>query len=149
MRLGRGDAHVVPLGLTTHVHDQLPAHVSSADDVAGRTKINKAFEAEQLEPNIVLTAIDSDVIKTYVELGLGVGVLAKMAFDEERDTNLTAIDASHLFESSVTRIGIRRGSYLRRYLYDFIELFAPHLDRNVVDATMAGHNVEFSINYRE
>ncbi len=116
--------------------------------VAGRTKINKAFEDQGLEPNIVLTAIDSDVIKTYVELGLGVGVLATMAFDEARDKGLVAIDASHLFEPSVTRIGIRRGSYLRRYLYDFIELFAPHLDRNAVDSSMAGHDVNYAVDFK-
>ncbi|MFC1750464.1 HTH-type transcriptional regulator CysB [Pseudomonadota bacterium] len=117
--------------------------------VAGRSMINKAFEAKGLEPNIVLTAIDSDVIKTYVELGLGVGVLAKMAFNPDRDTGLVSIDASHLFESSVTRIGIRRGSYLRRYLYDFIEIFAPHLNRSVVDAKMAGQDVDISVAHRD
>lgn len=104
---------------------------------AGRSKINKAFEAQGLQPNVVLTAIDSDVIKTYVELGLGIGVLAKMAFDPERDRNLRMLDASHLFEPSTTRIGIRRGAYLRGYVYTFIELFAPHLNRAVVAAAMA------------
>ncbi len=104
---------------------------------AGRSKINKAFEAKGLRPNVVLTAIDSDVIKTYVELGLGIGILAKMAFNPERDRNLEMIDASHLFEPSTTRIGIRRGAYLRGYVYAFIELFAPHLNRAVVDAAMA------------
>ena len=78
---------------------------------------------------MVLSAQDSDVIKTYVELGLGVGILAKMAFDAKRDVTLRAIDASHLFESSTTRLGIKRGAYLRRYAYDFIEAFAPHLPR--------------------
>ena len=107
--------------------------------VAGRSKINHAFEDAGLEPNVVLTAIDSDVIKTYVQLGLGVGILAKMAFNAERDTGLRAIDASHLFEESTTRIGIRRGAYLRKYLYDFIELFAPHLSRGMVEAAMMGH----------
>lgn len=104
---------------------------------AGRSKINKAFEARGLQPNVVLTAIDSDVIKTYVELGLGIGVLAKMAFDPERDRNLRMLDASHLFEPSTTRIGIRRGAYLRGYVYTFIELFASHLNRAVVAAAMA------------
>ncbi|HUL41223.1 MAG TPA: HTH-type transcriptional regulator CysB [Burkholderiales bacterium] len=104
---------------------------------AGRSKINGAFAARRLTPNVVLTAIDSDVIKHYVELGLGVGILAKMAFDPEHDKNLRAIDASHLFESSTTRIGIRRGAYLRGYVYDFIELFAPHLTRKAVAAAMS------------
>lgn len=106
--------------------------------MTGRTKINKAFEAAGLEPNVVLTAIDSDVIKTYVQLGLGVGILASMAFEPERDTQLRAIDASHLFEPSTTRIGIRKGAFLRRYIYEFIEMFAPHLSRSVVDEAMAG-----------
>lgn len=106
--------------------------------VAGRTKINKAFDQAGLEPNVVLTAIDSDVIKTYVELGLGVGVLAKMAFNPTRDTTLRAIDASHLFEPSTTRIGIRRGAFLRRYVYEFIEMFAPHLTHSVIEEAMTG-----------
>ena len=104
--------------------------------IAGRTKINKAFDEAGLEANVVLTAIDSDVIKTYVELGLGVGVLAKMAFDPVRDSNLRAIDAAHLFEPSTTRIGIRRGAFLRRYVYEFIEMFAPHLTRTVIEKAM-------------
>src|SRR3569623_350128 len=103
---------------------------------SGRSKINKAFEAHGLQPNVVLTAIDSDVIKTYVELGLGVGILAKMAYNPERDRNLVMLDAAHLFEPSTTRIGIRRGTYLRSYVYAFFELFAPHLDRRTVEAAM-------------
>jgi LysR family cys regulon transcriptional activator len=99
----------------------------------GRSQINHAFETKGLKPNVILTAIDSDVIKTYVALGLGIGILAKMAFDPERDSNLRALDASHLFESSTTRIGIPRNAYLRRYIYDFIEMFAPHLTRKTVD----------------
>jgi LysR family cys regulon transcriptional activator len=105
---------------------------------AGRSKINKAFEARGLQPNVVLTAIDSDVIKTYVELGLGIGILAKMAYDPHRDGHLVMLDAARLFEPSMTRIGIRRGTYLRGFVYAFIELFAPHLDRQAIDAAMAG-----------
>jgi len=105
---------------------------------AGRSKINNAFESRGLQPNVVLTAIDSDVIKTYVELGLGIGILAKMAYDPQRDGHLLMLDAAHLFEPSMTRIGIRRGTYLRGFTYAFIELFAPHLDSNTVDAAMAG-----------
>jgi LysR family transcriptional regulator, cys regulon transcriptional activator len=105
---------------------------------ANRSLVQKAFEAKGLQPNVVLTALDADVIKTYVELGLGVGILAKMAFDPKRDRSLRAIDASHLFESSTTRLGIKRGSYLRRYAYEFIELYAPHLPRAVVERAVVG-----------
>jgi LysR family cys regulon transcriptional activator len=105
---------------------------------AGRSLVQKAFEAKGLQPNVVLTALDSDVIKTYVELDLGVGILAKMAFDPKRDAPLRAIDASHLFESSTTRLGIKRGAYLRRYAYEFIELFAPHLPRSLVEGAVSG-----------
>jgi LysR family cys regulon transcriptional activator len=105
---------------------------------ANRSLVQKAFEARGLTPNVVLTALDADVIKTYVELGLGVGILAAMAFDPRRDAGLRAIDASHLFESSTTRLGVKRGTYLRRYAYEFIELFAPHLPRSVVERTLSG-----------
>lgn len=103
---------------------------------AGRTVVNEAFEARHLKPQVVLTAIDADVIKTYVELGLGIGLLAAIAFDPIRDTGLRAVDAGHLFAPSTTRIGIRRGSYLRGYMYSFIELFAPHLNEAAVRAAM-------------
>ena len=103
---------------------------------AGRSAINKAFEKRGLEPNIVLTALDSDVIKTYVELGLGVGILATMGFDAKRDRGLQALDAGHLFESSTTRLGVKRGAWLRGYAYDFIELFAPRLSRGLVEKTV-------------
>jgi LysR family transcriptional regulator, cys regulon transcriptional activator len=105
---------------------------------AGRSLVNKAFESRGLRPNIGLSALDADVIKTYVELGLGIGILAKMAFDPDRDRALHAIDASHLFESSTTRLGIRRGAYLRGYAYEFIELFAPHLARKSVELAVTG-----------
>ena len=102
----------------------------------GRSRINQAFADKGLTPNVVLTAIDADVIKTYVELGLGIGIVAMMAYDPKRDTHLRAMDASHLFEPSTTRIGIRKNSYLRGYTYEFIEMFAPHLTRKVVDDAM-------------
>jgi LysR family cys regulon transcriptional activator len=105
---------------------------------ANRSLVEKAFENRGLQPNVVLTALDSDVIKTYVELGLGIGILAKMAFDPKRDATLRAIDASHLFESSTTRLGIKRNAYLRRYAYEFIELFAPHLPRSTVERAVIG-----------
>src|SRR3982751_3647800 len=105
---------------------------------ANRSLVQKAFENRGLTPHVVLSAQDSDVIKTYVELGLGVGILAKMAFDEKRDRELRAIDAGHLFESSTTRLGIKRNAYLRRYAYEFIELFAPHLPRASVEREVMG-----------
>lgn len=103
---------------------------------SGRGKINAAFDAENIKPNIALTAIDADVIKTYVELGLGIGILAKMAFIPERDEHLSMLDAGHLFKPSTTRIAIRKNEYLRGYTYDFIELFAAHLNREVVAKAM-------------
>jgi LysR family cys regulon transcriptional activator len=103
---------------------------------AGRSLINRTFESRGLAPQVVLTALDSDVIKTYVELGLGIGIMAKMAFDPKRDRTLRALDAAHLFPSSTTRLGIRRGAYLRRYAYEFIELFAPQLSRDLVERTV-------------
>jgi LysR family cys regulon transcriptional activator len=107
---------------------------------ANRSLVQKAFETRGLKPHVVLSAQDSDVIKTYVELGLGVGILAKMAFDAKRDLTLRAMDASHLFESSTTRLGIKRGSYLRRYAYDFIEMFAPQLARATVERAVRGES---------
>ncbi len=103
---------------------------------ANRSVVNRAFEQRGLAPQVVLTAFDADVIKTYVELGLGVGIMAAMAFDAKRDRELRSIDAAHLFPSSTTRLGIKRGAYLRRYAYDFIELFAPNLTRDLVEKTV-------------
>ena len=103
---------------------------------ANRSMVNRAFEQRGLKLQVVLTAFDADVIKTYVELGLGIGIMAKMAFDAKRDRQLRAIDASHLFPSSTTRLGIKRGAYLRRYAYDFIELFAPNLSPELVEKTV-------------
>jgi LysR family cys regulon transcriptional activator len=111
----------------------------------GRAKVNKAFELRKLSPNVVFTALDADVIKTYVEFGLGIGIIATMAFDPKRDTHLRALDASHLFESSTTRIGLRRGAYLRRYVYDFIGMFAPHLKRETIEAAMKGEGTEYEL----
>lgn len=107
--------------------------------------VRRAFEARQLTPDVALTAIDADVIKTYVELGLGVGILAKMAFDPARDFGLRLIDASHLFEPGTTRIGLRRNAFLRGYVFDFIELFAPQLTRRIVERTMQGTGTDYEL----
>jgi LysR family cys regulon transcriptional activator len=107
--------------------------------------IRKAFDARNIRTNVALTAVDADVIKAYIELGLGVGILAKMAYDPARDTGLRLIDAAHLFEPSTTRIAVRRNAYLRRYVYDFIEMFAPHLSRTVVEKTMRGPGTDYEL----
>jgi len=104
----------------------------------GRSKLDDAFGEKGLTPQIVFTAADTDVIKTYVRLGLGVGIVASMSI-EESDDDLVAIDASHLFEASVTKVGIRKGTFMRAYMYKFIEKFAPHLNRELVEHAMA-HN---------
>ncbi|GAB4291484.1 MAG: HTH-type transcriptional regulator CysB [Methylophaga sp.] len=98
----------------------------------GRAQQDQSFIERGLHPNVVFTATDADVIKTYVALELGIGIIASMAFDEHKDAPLRAIDASHLFKPSTTHMGIRKGSYLRGYMYAFIEFFAPHLDRDTV-----------------
>ena len=98
----------------------------------GRSQLDRAFDEAGLRPQVVFTAADSDVIKTYVRTGMGAGIMASMAYDAEQDADLVSIDASHLFEYATTRIGFRRGIFLRNYMYDFIELFAPHLTRYVV-----------------
>jgi LysR family cys regulon transcriptional activator len=106
----------------------------------GRTAINAAFAARELTPNVVLTALDADVIKTYVELGMGVGIVAQMAYDPDKDTAFDRLDASHLFAASTTRLALRRGVFLRGYAYAFIALFAPRYGRRAVDAALAGES---------
>lgn len=108
----------------------------------GRAHIDDAFRKAGMQPDIVLTAMDADVIKTYVELGLGVGIVASIAFDEDRDRTLRAVDARHLFEVNLTRLAVRRGSWLRGFVYDFIESFAPTLTRSLVERALAGEPVE-------
>ncbi len=103
----------------------------------GRSQLDAAFASAGLKARVVLTAVDADVIKTYVRLGLGVGIVATLAFDPQNDVGLTALNADHLFDYSVTKIGFRRGTYLRSYMYDFIQLFAPHLTRELIDEAAA------------
>lgn len=98
----------------------------------GRSQLDNAFHERGLTPKVVFTAVDADVIKTYVRLGLGIGIVASLAYDPKTDAGLKALDASHLFEYSVTKIGFGRGSFLRAYMLDFISLFAPHLGREVI-----------------
>ena len=103
---------------------------------AGRTLVSETFENAKLEPNIVFTALDSDVIKTYVELGLGIGLVAKMAYDPQKDTALRMVDLGHLFPASTTWVGLRRNAFLRSYVYRFLEELAPHLDSESVKTAL-------------
>ena len=106
--------------------------------VAGRRRLDSLFERQGLAPRIVLDALDADVIKTYVGLGMGVGIIAEHAYDAQRDpvAGLQMIRARHLFPANTTYVGIRRGALLRRYEYDFIEDFAPDLSRDVVQKAL-------------
>ncbi|OUS38173.1 transcriptional regulator CysB ['Osedax' symbiont bacterium Rs2_46_30_T18] len=106
----------------------------------GRSKLDDAFSQQGLDPKVVFTAVDSDVIKTYVRLNLGVGIIASMAYDAKVDSDLVALDASHLFESSTTQLGFRKGTFLRGYMYEFISLFAPHLTPEIVKQVISCEN---------
>lgn len=110
----------------------------------GRTKIDQAFAAKRLQPRIALEAIDSDVIKTYVRLGLGVGIVAEMAIkDDSTNSDLVAIPAGHLFGVNVARVAFKRSAYLRNFVYTFVELLSSDLTRSVIEKTMSGHGSDF------
>ena len=112
---------------------------------AGRSHIDDAFRARGLAPDIVLSAVDSDVIKTYVEVGLGIGIISARAYDEKRDRHLRAVELGHLFGTMTTRIAVRRDAALRGFAYVFIELFAPLLTRAVVDAALKGEGSSYEL----
>ncbi len=110
----------------------------------GRTKIDLAFAAKRLQPRVALEAIDSDVIKTYVRLGLGVGIVAEMAIkDDGTNSDLIAIPAGHLFGLNVARVAFKRSAYLRNFVYTFAELLSPALTRSAVETAMSGHANDF------
>lgn len=119
--------------------EDLAAHpiITYTFGFTGRSKLDQAFAAHGLKANVVLTAVDADVIKTYVRLGMGVGIVASMAYDAGSDSDLVCLPADHLFEGSVTHIGFRRSLYLRGYMYEFLRQFAPHLTQQVVDEIAA------------
>ena len=119
--------------------EQLAAYpiITYEQGYTGRAHIDEAFQARGLCPDVVLTAMDADVIKAYVELGMGVGIVASVALDAERDLNLRILDAGHLFRVNVTRLGLRQGAWLRGYAYSFIELFVPTLTREAVAQALA------------
>jgi LysR family cys regulon transcriptional activator len=108
----------------------------------GRSQLDHAFEQRKLHPQVVLTAVDADVIKTYVRLGLGIGIVARMAYDPLTDRDLVALDAGHLFGRSVTKIGLRRDMFIRGFIYDFIHLFAPHLTREIISQAIEAREHE-------
>jgi LysR family cys regulon transcriptional activator len=112
---------------------------------AGRSKIDEAFRLRGLSPDIVLEAIDADVIKTYVELGLGVGLLADMAFNAERDRHLRASPVGHLFGSNVTRVALKQGAYLRSYVYTLVELLSPSLNRRLIEQALKGEHESYEL----
>ena len=112
---------------------------------AGRNKIDHAFALRQLKPDILLEAIDADVIKTYVELGMGVGIIAGLAFDAERDKNLRSIPVGNLFGMNVSRIALKQGAYLGSYIYTFIELLAPNLNRKLIDQVLEGKEDNYEL----
>jgi LysR family cys regulon transcriptional activator len=133
--------HAHPLAQETKLSiEMLAAHPIVTYDFSftGASAITAAFAERGLTPNISLTALDADVIKTYVELGLGVGIIANMAYDPDRDEAFAMLPADHLFRPSCTRLALRRGTYLRSYMYEFIALFAPRLTHGVIDAALAG-----------
>jgi LysR family cys regulon transcriptional activator len=101
----------------------------------GQSSLKKAFAKEGLEPDVVFTARDADVIKTYVRMGLGVGIVASMAEDCDDKKDLKAIEAEGLFPRSTTWIGFRKDAVLRRYMLDFVQLFAPHISPDQLERT--------------
>jgi LysR family cys regulon transcriptional activator len=111
----------------------------------GRTRIDKAFAAKQLTPRIALEAIDSDVIKTYVRLGLGVGIVAEMAVKESLDDDLVARPGAQLFGKNVARVAFKRNAYIRNFVYDFAALLSDRLDRNLILKALEGHANDYDL----
>jgi LysR family cys regulon transcriptional activator len=131
---GHALEQVAPLGLQAIA--EYPV-ITYHEGFTGRSRIDQAFAAAGIEPDIVLSALDADVIKTYVELDLGIGIIASGAFDAARDAGLRLLNCDHLFPVNVTRIAVRRGHYLRGYAYKFIELCSPALSPALVQAGIA------------
>lgn len=111
--------------------------VSYDISMTGRGAVNRAFVEQGITPNFVISAMDADVIKTYVELGIGIGLLAEMAYNAKQDGALGVISAKHLFAESVTKLALKRGAFLRGYTYELIELLAPKLTREAVDGVLS------------
>lgn len=116
--------------------------ISYVFSFTGASSLHTVFAREGMVPKVALTARDSDVIKTYVRLGLGVGIVASVAIEPANDGDLAVIDASHLFPIHTTWVGFRRGTLLRNFAYDFIQLFGPHLTRRLVDRALEARDAD-------
>jgi LysR family cys regulon transcriptional activator len=113
---------------------------------SGRTRIDNAFAHRKLQPRIVLEAIDSDVIKTYVRLGLGIGIVAEMSVrDEQNNTDLAVRPLGNLFGQNIARVAFKRGAYLRNFVFKFAELLSDRLDRNLIAKAMSGHPLDYDL----
>ncbi|PIE82832.1 MAG: HTH-type transcriptional regulator CysB [Candidatus Contendobacter odensis] len=108
----------------------------------GQSQLDEAFRNAQLKPNVAFTATDADVIKAYVRLGMGVGIIARMAYDPLYDQDLIRLDAGHLFAMNVTKLGFRRGMFLRCYMYAFMELFSSHFSQDRVRKAEKAESLE-------
>lgn len=137
----RGHPLTERVNLTLHDVARYPL-VTYVFGFTGRSQLDEAFRVAQLKPVVAFAATDADVIKTYVRLGMGVGIVACMAYDARQDNDLVRLDAGHLFAANVTKIGFRRGTFLRCYMYDFIELFSPHLTRDRVRQVERAQSLE-------
>lgn len=111
----------------------------------GRKRIERAFMQRGLKPEIQIAALTADVIKAYVELGMGVGIVVGLAYDSERDKNLHPIPAGHLFGTGRSRLLIRKNAYLRSYIYAFLEMLSPILNRKMIEQVLSGEKSEYEI----
>jgi LysR family cys regulon transcriptional activator len=144
---------VVPLdhplaGVERPTLEQLAEHplVLYHPTVTGRSRIDQAFERARLKPLVALEAIDSDVIKTYVRLGLGVGIVTELAMrGEPPEPDLASRPLGHLFGSNVTRVAFKRGAYLRQFVYAFAALLSPRLSPAFIEGAMHGHGTDYQL----
>jgi LysR family cys regulon transcriptional activator len=130
------------LGLDDIAHEPLITYHPS---FTGRAKIDQAFATRRLQPRIALEAIDSDVIKTYVRLGLGLGIVAEMAMKDDPVGDLVVRPVGHLFGQSVARVAFKRGAYLRNFVYKFAELLSDRLSRDLVARAMNGQVNDYEL----
>lgn len=140
--LGHRLAQKERIGLEDIAHEALITYHPS---FTGRGKIDAAFAARRLKPRVALEAIDSDVIKTYVRLGLGIGIVAEMAVRDDPVGDLLVRPVGHLFGQSVARVAFKRGAYLRNFVYKFAELISDRLSRDLVSRAMTGHMNDYEL----